>query len=51
MAKSEDLIETHGMEECNPVASPYKSGMVIDGLPYNGIPIENKMPLVKNTKV
>jgi hypothetical protein len=24
-AKSEDLIATHGMEECNPVSSPYRS--------------------------
>jgi hypothetical protein len=46
-AKSEDLVESHGMEECNPVASPYRSGAVIDRLPEDGLPIEEKMPLVK----
>jgi hypothetical protein len=29
-AKAEELIETHRMSECNPVASPYRSGFVID---------------------
>jgi hypothetical protein len=46
-AKAEDLIKTHGMDECNPVASPYRSGAVIDRLPRDGVPIEDKLPLVK----
>jgi hypothetical protein len=32
-AKSEELISDHGMSECNPVASPYRSGTVIDRVP------------------
>jgi hypothetical protein len=35
------------MEECNAVSSPYQSGAVIDRLPKEGIPIKDKMPLVK----
>lgn len=46
-AKSEDLIESHGMEDCNPVASPYRSGFVIDRIPDDGIPVEEKTVLVK----
>jgi hypothetical protein len=46
-AKAEDLIETHGMQDCNPVSSPYKSGYVIDRIPDDGIPVEDKMVLVK----
>jgi hypothetical protein len=46
-AKSEELIENHGMTDCNPVSSPYRSGMVIDRLPQDGVPIEEKLPLVK----
>jgi hypothetical protein len=39
-AKAEDLIETHGMVDCNPVASPYRSGYTI------GLPVEKKPQLV-----
>jgi hypothetical protein len=46
-AKSEDLIESHGMEDCNPVSSPYKSGLVIDRIPNEGVPVKEKMILVK----
>jgi hypothetical protein len=46
-AKAEDLLETHGMMDCNPVASPYKSGYTIDGIPNDGLPTEQKVPLVK----
>jgi hypothetical protein len=46
-AKTEDLIEDHGMENCNPVGSPYKSGYVIDNIPDNGITPEAKPKLVK----
>jgi hypothetical protein len=46
-AKAEDLIQSHGMSGCNPVASPYWSGLVIDQLPNDGVPVTNKEPLVK----
>jgi hypothetical protein len=35
-AKAEDLIETHGLIDCNPVKSPYRSGYTIDGIPKHG---------------
>jgi hypothetical protein len=35
------------MMECNPVASPYKSGYTIDGIPNDRLPPEQKVPLVK----
>jgi hypothetical protein len=46
-AKAEDLIETHGMAECNSVLSPYRSGLTIDRIEQDGIPVERKLPLVK----
>jgi hypothetical protein len=46
-AKAEDLIETHGLSECNPVRSPYQSGYTIDGVPKDGVPVERKIVLVK----
>jgi hypothetical protein len=46
-AKTEDLIETHGMAECNPVLSPYRSGCTIDSIVDDGVPIEQKIELVK----
>jgi hypothetical protein len=46
-AKTEDLIEDHGMEQCNPVGSPYRSGHVIDNIPDDGIAPEAKPKLVK----
>jgi hypothetical protein len=46
-AKSEELIIAHGMADCNPVASPYRSGFVIDRIPNDGIPLEDKPKLVK----
>jgi hypothetical protein len=30
MAKAEEIVFDHGMAECNPVVSPYRSGTVID---------------------
>jgi hypothetical protein len=47
-AKAEELIKAHGMKECNPVASPYRSGLVIDRIPGDGIPLDDKQELVKN---
>jgi hypothetical protein len=44
--KAEVLIETHGMEDCNPVASPYRSGFVIDHIIRDGVPVEAKAALV-----
>jgi hypothetical protein len=46
-AKTEDLLETHGMAECNPVASPYQSGHTIDKVAKDDMPVEQKIPLVK----
>jgi hypothetical protein len=46
-AKSENLIETHGMLDCNPVATPYRSGYTIDRIPDDGIDPDKKIPLVK----
>jgi hypothetical protein len=43
----EDLIKTHGMAECNPVLSPYRSGCTIDSIVEDGVPIEQKIELVK----
>jgi hypothetical protein len=45
-AKAKDLIVTHGMEDCNPVASPYRSGFVIDRIIKDGVPVEAKAALV-----
>jgi hypothetical protein len=47
-AKIEELINTHGMSDCNPVSSPYRSGFAIDRIPPDNIPVEDKVPLVKN---
>jgi hypothetical protein len=49
-AKTEDLIEDHGMETCNPVGSPYKSGYIIDNIPDDGIAPDAKPKLVKNIR-
>jgi hypothetical protein len=46
-AKAEDIIETHGMSDCNPVDSPYRSGYTIDNIPDDGVPLENKEHLMK----
>jgi hypothetical protein len=46
-AKSEDILETHGMTNCNPIASPYRTGFPIDRIPHDGVPIESKTALVK----
>jgi hypothetical protein len=45
-AKAEDLIETHGMVDCNPVSSPYRSGYTIDKIADNGLQVEHKNQLV-----
>jgi hypothetical protein len=46
-AKAEELLETHGKEDCNAVDSPYCSGFVFDRIPDNGIPVKGKAHLVK----
>jgi hypothetical protein len=46
-AKAEDLLETHGMAECNPVVSPYRSGHTIDKIVKDEVPVEHKIALVK----
>ena len=46
-AKAEDIIDNHGMSDCNPIASPYRTGFPIDRIPHDGIPLEAKTTLVK----
>ncbi len=45
-AKAEELLETHGVEDCNAVDSPYRSGFVIDRIPDDGVPVKRKARLV-----
>jgi hypothetical protein len=47
-AKAKEIIEAHGMKECNPVASPDHPGLVIDCIPDDGMPLDDKLELVKN---
>ena len=46
-ARAEEMIEDHGLSDCNPVRSPYKSGAHIDRVPDDGIALDDKIPLVK----
>jgi hypothetical protein len=47
-SKAQELMKVHGMKECNPVAPPYHSGLVIDGILDDSIPLDDKLELVKN---
>ena len=44
-AKAESLIEAHGMENANPVKSPYKSGITIDRIPTQTMDPEEQKTL------
>jgi hypothetical protein len=47
-AKTEDMIDDHGMTDCNPVGSPYRSGYTIySNIPDDGTPVAEKPKLVK----
>jgi hypothetical protein len=46
-AKIEAMLEDLQMTDCNPVKSPYRSGMVIDSIPCDGASPESKMDIVK----
>jgi hypothetical protein len=47
-AKTEDIIDDHGMTDCNPVGSPYQSGHTIDNsIPDDGTAVAEKPKLVK----
>jgi hypothetical protein len=46
-AKAEDIIDNHGMSDCNAIASPYRTGFPIDRIPHDGVPLEQKTALVK----
>jgi hypothetical protein len=46
-AKVEELLDTHGMADCNPVSSPYRSGHAIDRIPSDDTPVDAKITLVK----
>jgi hypothetical protein len=46
-AKIESMLEDLDLVDCNPVKSPYRSGLVIDSIPHDGVPPEDKMDLVK----
>jgi hypothetical protein len=46
-AKIEAMLEDLDMSDCNPVKSPYRSGLTIDSIPHDGLPPESKMDIVK----
>jgi hypothetical protein len=46
-AKIEAMLDDLGMSDCNPVKSPYRSGLVIDSIPHDGVTPESKQDLVK----
>lgn len=46
-AKIESLLEEHKMDDCNSVPTPYRAGVVIDQLPHDDVPPDNKPHLVK----
>ena len=46
-AKTEALLEAHGMADCNPAPTPYKSGIHVDRLPQDGLSAEQKPLLVR----
>jgi hypothetical protein len=42
------LFDQCGMQDCNAIGSPFRSGMVIDRLPHDGRPPEDKLSLVRD---
>jgi hypothetical protein len=46
-AKAEEIIQDHGMEDCNPVKSPYRTGINIDRIPNDDPPNHPDSPFVK----
>ena len=46
-AKIEAMLEDHQMSDCNPVRSPYRSGLVIDSIPHDGCDPLFKPDIVK----
>jgi hypothetical protein len=46
-AKIESMLEEFGMLDCNATQSPYRSGMVIDRIPKDSLPPEEKQHIVK----
>ena len=46
-AKIEELLETHGMSDCNPTVTPYRSGLPIDRIPDDSIEPSDKPELVR----
>jgi hypothetical protein len=47
-AHIESLLDQFGMQDCNAVGSPFRSGLVIDRLEHDGLPTESKKCLVKD---
>ena len=46
-AKTESILDEHGMSECNSVYSPYRKGLAIDTVPDDGVEPDLKPKLVK----
>jgi hypothetical protein len=44
---TEQLIEKFGMEDSNCVPTPYRSGLVIDRIEHDNVPVEQKPGLIK----
>ena len=47
-AKIEELQEKFGLVDCNPVDTPYRSGLVVDRIEHDSVHPEDKPELVRN---
>jgi hypothetical protein len=47
MAKVESLLEEFHMDNCNSILTPDQAGLIVDHIPHDGIPPDNKLLLVK----
>jgi hypothetical protein len=46
-AKIESMLDDLNLTDCNPVKSPYRSGLVINSIPHDGMAPEDKPDIVK----
>ena len=44
----ETVLEKNGMTDCSPAKTPYRSGLKIDRIEHDNVPIENKSKLIHN---